>query len=204
MFYKTLAKQIDINLDRLNVSVLSVEGVGFSTYIKILNALHIDWTLRTDNDIMQVPKHDYYRYAGIERGLTYLENTYEVDDEDKKTIKNLKPLIQQIADKNNIPKDVKTAAATLIRILSEYDILIADIDLETDLYRSPLQDSLQKHYGEDKGEKKIIEQMKDKKAINMYDFLKKKKNELKVLSGNKLAAPLQIAKKHIEEKYGAY
>ena len=204
MFYKTLAKQIDINLDRLNVSVLSVEGVGFSTYIKILNALHIDWTLRTDNDIMQVPKHDYYRYAGIERGLTYLENTYEVDDEDKKTIKNLKPLIQQIADKNNIPKDVKTAAATLIRILSEYDILIADIDLETDLYRSPLQDSMQKHYGEDKGEKKIIEQMKDKKAINMYDFLKKKKNELKVLSGNKLAAPLQIAKKHIEEKYGAY
>ena len=204
MFYKTLAKQIDINLDRLNVSVLSVEGVGFSTYITILNALRIDWTLRTDNDIMQVPKHDYFRYAGIERGLVYLEKTWKVEDEDAKAIEELKPKIHQIADKNNIPKDAKTAAAKLIKILSEYDILIADTDLETDLYKSPLQDALTKHYGEDKGEKKIIEQMKDKKAINMYDFLKKKKHELKVLSDNKLAEPLLIAKKRIEEKYGAY
>ena len=33
---------------------------------------------------------------------------------------------------------------------------------------------------------------------------KKKKHELKVLSDNKLATPLLIAKKYIEEKYGAY
>ena len=204
MFYKTLAKQIDINLDRLNVSVLSVEGVGFSTYITILNALRIDWTLRTDNDIMQVPKHDYYRYAGIERGLTYLDKTWKVEEDDEKTIEELKPQIHQIVDKNNISEDAKAAAATLIKILSEYDILIADTDLETDLYNSPLREALKKHYGEDKEGVKIIEQMKDKKAINMYDFLKNKKLELKVLSDDKLAAPLLIAKKRIEEKYGAY
>ena len=204
MFYKTLAKQIDINLDRLNVSVLSVEGVGFSTYITILNALRIDWTLRTDNDIMQVPKHDYYRYAGIERGLTYLDKTWKVEEDEEKTIEELKPQIHQIVDKNNISEDAKAAAATLIKILSEYDILIADTDLETDLYNSPLREALKKHYGEDKEGVKIIEQMKDKKAINMYDFLKNKKLELKALSDDKLAAPLLIAKKRIEEKYGAY
>ena len=82
--------------------------------------------------------------------------------------------------------------------------MIADTDLETDLYNSPLREALKKHYGEDKEGVKIIEQMKDKKAINMYDFLKNKKLELKVLSDDKLAAPLLIAKKRIEEKYGAY
>lgn len=133
-----------------------------------------------------------------------MEKTWEVEDEHEKIIKELKPQIHQIVDKNNIPEEAKTAAATLIKILSKYDILIADTDLETDLYKSPLQNALNKHYGEDKGEEKIIEQMKDKKAINMYDFLKKKKQELKVLSDDKLAEPLLIAKKRIEGMYGAY
>ena len=35
VFYKTLAKQIGIELDRLNISVLSVDGVSFPTYMDI-------------------------------------------------------------------------------------------------------------------------------------------------------------------------
>ena len=38
----------------------------------------------------------------------------------------------------------------------------------------------------------------------MYDFLKKKKNELKVLDSDYISAPLLRAKQYIEDMYGAY
>ena len=203
MFYKTLAKQLDIDLDRLNVSVLSVEGVGFKTYIKILNALKIDWVLRTDNDVMKIPNHETYRYAGVERGLDFLNMTGKIDDADKKKIEKLKSKIHGFANKDNIPKEIKREADELRKVLYDYNILLADIDLETDLYRSPLQNSLKEYYGSD-NEKDVVKQMKDKKAINMYDYLKENKNNLKQLADNKISEPLKIAKKHVEEQYGAY
>lgn len=204
MFYKTLARQLDVNLDRLNVSVLSVEGVGFSTYIKILNALSIEWTLRTDNDIMRIPRKTSYRFAGIERGLRFLEERRHVEEKDKETIRNLSPKINDFPDKDNIPNDVIDAASSLIRILAKYHIYIAAVDLETDLYKSALQGALKLHYGEDMDENTIINQMKDKKAVNMYDFLKKKKQELKVLADDPISMPIVIAKNRIEKMYGSY
>ncbi len=204
MFYKTLAKQLDIDLDRLNISVLSVEGISFKTYIDILNALEIDWVLRTDNDILKIPHHDEYRYAGIERGLSYLEMTFEVDENDKKNIDKLIPMIHGFNNKDNIPNDVKEAADGLIKILGKYDILIANVDLETDLYYSPLQDSLKKYYEDDKGEKDIVAQMKSQKAKNMYDYLKEKKQDLKLLKDDEIAKPLFVAKNFIENMYGTY
>ena len=203
MFYKTLANQLDIDLDRLNVSVMSVEGVGFKTYVEILNALNIDWVLRTDNDILKIPKHDGYRYAGIERGLTFMEMTWQIEDDDEKTIEKFKPLIHGFKDKDNISDEIKQAAEEIRKVLAKYYIQIADDDLETDLYNSPLQDSLQKYYGSEK-EKDVVGQMKDKKAINMYDYLKKKKLDLRLLEGDRLAEPVMIAKRFIENRYGAY
>ena len=73
LLYKTLATQLGLDLDRLNISVLSVEGVDFVTYIRILNAMCIEWSMRTDNDVMKIPKKDEYRFAGIERALACME-----------------------------------------------------------------------------------------------------------------------------------
>lgn len=89
VFYKTLAKQIGIELDRLNISVLSVDGVGFDIYIKILDAMCIYWVTRTDNDIFKVPNKSLYRYAGIERGIGFLLNDFEFDNEDEIIINDL-------------------------------------------------------------------------------------------------------------------
>ena len=204
MFYKTLAKQLDINLDRLNVSVLNVEGVGFIIYINILNALCIDWTLRTDNDILKVKGHDYYRFAGIERGISFLDKSRAITDKEDKEINKLKPIIHHVNDKNKISVDEQAAADSIKKILANYAIFIADDDLETDLYHSKLQEALKSYYGQNQTEGEIIKQMKDKKAINMYDFLKKNKQELKVLATDSIAAPLLVAKKYIEDMYGTY
>lgn len=203
ILYKTLANQIGINLDRLNISVMSVEGVGFTTYLQILNALNIKWAIRTDNDITQIPRAGGYRYSGIERGLSFL-NLISVDPVDKTVVDSLREKMRGFPDKSNIPNDVKGAANTLIEVLEKYNILIAVEGLEEDLFNSPINTNLKEYYGNDLSKDEVIARMKSRKAVNMYEFLKKQKNCLSSLALDRISRPLLIAKDYIENTYGAY
>lgn len=203
VFYKTLAKQIGIELDRLNISVLSVDGVSFPTYMKILNAMHIYWISRTDNDIMKVPRKEEYRYAGIERSISFYLDFCQNEDADVKVIDSERGYLR-FADKNNIPQKSKNAAKKIIELLIEQGVLLAKQGLEEDLYNSPIQDDLKEFYGKELSRDEIIAKMKDRKAINMYEFLKKKKSCLVKLKDDPLALPLIKAKKYIENHYGTY
>lgn len=208
LFYKALAHQMDINLDRMNISVLSVEGVDFVTYIKILDAMDIEWTMRTDNDILKVPKKNEYRYAGIERGIACWDASegcyFEKENEER--IFNEKKRLLRFEDINNIPTESKEAAQWMIAFLSRYCIEIADVDLETDLYESDLRSDLRDYYyeGDPIDDAAVIAKMKDHKAIRMYGFLKAKKDKLVKLKDDKLAEPLTTAVYNIERIYGAY
>ena len=204
VFYKTLAKQIGIGLDRLNISVLSVDGVGFKTYMNILNAMDIYWVSRTDNDIMKIPKKKEYRYAGIERGISFLLDYCNHSNTSEKDIESLKPKLRFRGDKKNVPEESKIAAEKIAVILEQYNILIAKKGLEEDLYNSPIQNELKEFYGSKLSSKEIIHKMKEHKAINMYEFLKKKKTYLSALKEDALALPLINAKNYIEKHYGAY
>lgn len=203
VFYKTLAKQIGIELDRLNISVLSVDGVSFPTYMKILNAMHIYWISRTDNDIMKVPRKEEYRYAGIERSISFYLDFCQNEDADVKVIDSERGYLR-FANKNNIPQKSKNAAKKIIELLTEQGVLLAKQGLEEDLYNSPIQDDLKEFYGKELSRDEIIAKMKDRKAINMYEFLKKKKSCLVKLKDDPLALPLIKAKKYIENHYGTY
>lgn len=204
--YKAMAKEVDIDLDRLNISVISVNGIGFRTYIAIMDAMMIDWVVRTDNDIMKIPKKQAYRYAGIERGLACLDAGCNVPEKDKKKIETKAKLIHGFNDKENIPKDVEDAANWLKDYMEGYDIFIAEKDLETDMINSPLHDALKGYYDEDDElvEDEIVEIMKEQKAINMYEFLKGNRSTLSALTEDDLSLPLRKAKELIEEHYGAY
>lgn len=203
VFYKTLAKQIGIELDRLNISVLSVDGVSFPTYMKILNAMQIYWISRTDNDIMKVPRKDEYRYAGIERSISFYLEFCQHEDADVKIIDSERGNLR-FADKNNIPKKSKNAAKKIAEILTGQDVLLAKQGLEEDFYNSPVQKELKDFYGKDLTDEEVINKMKEHKAINMYDFLKKHKASLKKLKDDPLALPLVSAKEYIERHYGSY
>lgn len=203
VFYKTLAKQIGIELDRLNISVLSVDGVSFPTYMEILNAMHIYWISRTDNDIMKVPRKEEYRYAGIERCISFLLDYCNHSTTDKTTIEKHKAKLR-FKNRDDISTDTQDAVMNIAKILENYDILLAKEGLEEDLYNSPLQDDLKEFYGKELSRDEIIAKMKDRKAINMYEFLKKKKSCLVKLKEDALALPLIKAKKHIEKHYGTY
>lgn len=206
LFFKTLAKQIGIDLDRMNISVLSVDGIDFKTYCKVLNAMGIEWALRTDNDILKVPKKDEYRYAGIGRALACLEECCIINEKDKDTIDKNKKLLRGFDNPEDIPEENKKAAEWFINFLDDYDIQLADVDLETDMLNSSLQDSLKEYYDEDgeMSDREIIEEMKKHKALNMYNFLKKNKEQLHLLKDDKLATMLIKAKEYIESHYGTY
>ena len=74
------------------------------------------------------------------------------------------------------------------------------------MLNSSLQDSLKEYYDEDgeMSDREIIEEMKKHKALNMYNFLKKNKEQLHLLKDDKLATMLIKAKEYIESHYGTY
>ena len=204
IFYKTLAKQIDIDLDRLNISILSVEGVGFKVYVKILDALKIEWVARTDNDIIKIPQKNEYRFAGVERGIELVKQSFIIEKEDTKIISDNAPNLRGFSSKEHIPEQSQNSAMKLREILEKYNIFIADVDLETDLCNSSLKGELKKAYGDTLTDDCLIKKMKGHKATNMFDFLRKHKENLKMLEDDDLAKPLLIAKEYIEERYGTY
>lgn len=204
IFYKTLAPQIGIDLDRLNISILSVEGVGFKVYAKILDALNIEWIARTDNDINKIKDHEAYRFAGVERGLALIEQSFIIGKSDQNIISDNKPKIHGFASKEKIPQEVLKAVNELRDMLIEYNVYVADVDLETDLCKGPLKVSLKDKYGKDLSDEALVGKMKAHKAINMYDFLQNNKKDLSILKDDYIAMPLWVAKKIVEDKYGTY
>ncbi|MBU1667300.1 AAA family ATPase [bacterium] len=144
LFYKALAKAIDIDLDRLNISILMVDGIGFKPYIRVLNLLQIPWVMRTDNDIFETAKNStLFRYAGITRSLGIYEKfkqKVEYSEDIKNDIKNISGFTKPIAGA------IKESASNLIRFVEPFDIFLSQNDLEQDLVNSPLFPKLQEFF----------------------------------------------------------
>ena len=203
MLYKTLANQIGINLDRMNISILCVNGVDFVTYVKILEAMEIRWSLRTDNDEILVPKTNLIRFAGIERGIDCFMVTQEFDTDEDKQLFNYHRKHLRYTVGEGIPEEVSKAVEWFKEFLDNHYIEIADKDLETDLYYSKLHDVLKEYYDSDGKmmDDDIIRAMKSRKAINMYQFLKANKGRLNMLIDSSIVTPLMDAREVIEGIY---
>ena len=144
LFYKALARAIDIDLDKLNISILMVDGIGFQPYIRVLNLLQIPWVMRTDNDIFETPpKSEKFRYAGIQRSLTIYEKFKKIDDYTSSTIQDKEKISDFIKP---IDSDVKTSSSNLINFLEPFDIFLAQNDLEQDIANSSLFPKLQEFF----------------------------------------------------------
>lgn len=196
LFYKTLSKQIGIDLDRLNISILMVDGIGFSTFIRILNCLEIEWVLRTDNDIFKVLKKPEYRYAGIQRCIGLCRKHFAEDETSGKILEVNEANLKGFDDIK--PKAINIKSANIIiKDLERYKMFLSNIDLENDLFNSILNEDLI-NYFEDLEESEIIPAMQERKATFMYDFLKNKKDKLSKLSTDPIAKPLLRCKSIIE------
>ncbi|KYG91991.1 hypothetical protein A0U40_03365 [[Bacillus] sp. KCTC 13219] len=200
LFYTALAKQLNIDLDRLNVSIISVNGVGFKPYIKICLALDIPFVLRTDNDIFNKTKKignnnvEFSFQGGISRVMGIYTELLQTEDnqgliEYWKTYQ-LKNEWLKIKQHPQVAKDL---ANNIIQQVEKNNIYISQVDLENDLANSNLFSSLKKFYST-RTIKSTVNKMQKAKAENMLKFLKAHFDDLKYLSDDKISEPLKKIK----------
>lgn len=171
LFYTALSREIGVDIDRLNISILAVEGVGFKPYVAICEALKIPWVLRTDNDIFSKPtknpESDYY--AGISRIAGILSQTQNENEEINLYWKQHEAENEWIHGKN--PTKEANDLNNNFRIqATNYGLYLSEVDLETDLAKSSLYDDLKKHYNKRKCST-LVKAMQKHKAQNMMRFL---------------------------------
>ena len=201
LFYNALAKELRIDLDRLNISIIAVEGVGFKPYVAVCNALNIPWVLRTDNDIFAKPTKNPTKnyYAGISRIMGILEEILEGTDNSLYDYWNQHNAENEWTYKAT-PPATATALNSYVRTQAvSYGLYVSDIDLETDLANSPLQSTLLTHYSKS-AVSTLVKAMQTKKAENMMHFLSQNHSSLSCLSGNNIVLPLNDLKGKVEER----
>ncbi|WP_017471509.1 ATP-dependent nuclease [Amphibacillus jilinensis] len=200
LFYKALAIDLGIDLDKYNISILMVDGVGFEPYIDVLNNLDINRVIRTDNDIFKVPKKDYYLFSGVLRGIKIYQNYWERNSEMDKLIDEKKETLIGTNDRENLTIDELDTIARFKRHLMEHDIYLSNRDLEYDLIDSQIRPILYDYYKEDDDES-IIKAMQKSKATSMFNFLLTNQGKLSVLRDSYIADPLWRCKEYAEGLY---
>lgn len=202
LFYKALAVDIGIDLDKYNISILMVDGVGFEPFIDVLNNLNISWVIRTDNDIIKVPYQDYFYYSGISRCVKIVENhcCYEDTDPINQLISTKKHLLGKINSRENLIDSEIELGQEFAGALEDMDMYLSNIDLENDILNSPLRKAVEIYYGE-KDYEGLLKKMQKSKATFMYDFLYKNQGRLKVLLDDDLSLPLVRCTEIVEEMF---
>ena len=188
IFYTALSGSLGIDLDRQNLSIISVEGVGFKKYVQVCIALGIPFVLRTDNDIFAIPKTNRYRYAGIQRAIDLLDilpTSPERDD----AITHSKIDVQLLEWDGANPEQANIdAGKRIIEKLEPCGIYLSEKDLETDLANSDIANQLLGHY-DVSNVSDLIAKMQQRKAENMHCFISNVIG-LDRLADNSLAEPL--------------
>lgn len=185
LFYRVLARELGIDLDRLNVSILSVDGVGFDVYGRLLTALAIPFVIRTDNDVFKTPRTDTFRFAGILRSVE-LARTYRRDF-DPAHAGNLE-LLSGFFNPEQIPEDSQRVATDMRALLAQYGIFVARKDLEHDLCAAHTGPVLE--YTGEQTLEAAVKSMQSAKANFMFGFLQAQSETLSKLVNSDLAAPL--------------
>ena len=204
ILYSALAQELGLDLDRRNISILSVEGIGFKPYVAVCDALNIPWVLRTDNDIFKIPKSKPAKlhYAGISRVIGIAEICYENTDKLLKYWKEHESENEWFIDAVN-PKSVPDIAKKLnehIRTqVNRYGLFLSDIDLENDLAKSAVSDDLKEYY-DISDINNLVKTMQNRKAENMLDFLSEKHSKLSLLKEDRICDPLNALILKVEEK----
>lgn len=103
------------------IYILSVEGVGFSQYCKILNALKIKWIVKTDNDLRRPRgKSDYVAYGFQRCNKIIGEETLPIQSYPDDSIANKRTLY---AENKEALDDIRANCG----------IFLSVVDLENDL-----------------------------------------------------------------------
>ena len=185
IFYQALAGAINLDIDRWNISVISVEGVGFAPYASLLRTLEIPYVIRTDNDVHKVGGKNEYRCVGILRALRLCQDYVDGWDEERIDADTRGALIG-LSD----PEDPQAReAADICRdVVAQCGVLVAQRDLEHDLCDELPDEFMAFTEADDRAS--AIEQFSQRKASNMFAFVREHADPLAALRDSWLAQPL--------------
>lgn len=136
--------------------ILSVGGIGFETYFKILDKLKIYNAIKTDNDLRIIKGTGTYSVLGFSRcnnytGIDLLPNNRIVDNSTSSKRKLYEDNIEQL---NNIRE--------------EYNIFLSKSDLENDLDEI-MHDELVEYLGEED----VVAYLQSSKHYHMVELIEK-------------------------------
>ncbi len=176
LFYEELAKQLSLDLDFHNISILSVDGIQFKVYCNILDAMEIPWVLRTDNDVSGIKNSLNKRATGINRCFSLMG------------LPNAPDYTAGIESQHLVDNGVWQNASNQI---NPHGMYLSKVDLENDLALE-LGAQLLAYSG--KGNiTDAVKYLQSKKAIRMREFLSENTAALSGIGGGELAKPIHHA-----------
>ena len=188
ILYTALAHQLNKDLDKLNISILSVDGVGFKPYIEVCTQLEIPYAVRTDNDIFKVKGKRSWYAAGIRRIADIAQSFIE-----DKSLQNLINCCKDSftwQDEPVMPENNKRGLLKLISAFKKHGLYLSKCcDLEADLVSSPLATELMSFF-EQLNPQETRKTMQQRKAENMFSFIASNP-DLSSLIDDPLSEPLK-------------
>ncbi len=178
LFYAALARAHGYDLDHSNVSLLSVDGVAFEVYKRVLDALEIPWAVRTDNDISNIligprgAQEVHRNLAGMNRALS---------------LAGMPPQLHRSQPYDHAASLADGTWQTVSAFVAPHGIFLSQIDLENDIAVE-----LPALLNGFKGHELIqaIAYMQGKKAIRMQEFVEHCGPQLRVQINGHLLKPL--------------
>lgn len=167
LIYKYISSKLDINLEKYNIMIVPVDGIGFKPYAKLLDRLSIPYAVRTDNDIVINSKNKKIYYSGINR---------LIDLHNEKIMKNDWISKEKFSNLNS-----EKLSSESLKLYQKYKkdfmdegLFISEKDLENDLSNIDfLSDYIKQNYN---GKDEFVKYLQNSKAKNMYDFIYEIKN----------------------------
>ena len=167
LLYKYISDKLDINLEKYNIMIVPVDGIGFKPYAKLLDRLSIPYAVRTDNDIIINSKNKKIYYSGINR---------LIDLHNEKIMKNDWISKEEFSNLNS-----EKLSSESLKLYQKYKkdfmdegLFISEKDLENDLSNIDfLSDYIKQKYN---GKDEFVKYLQNSKAKNMYDFIDEIKN----------------------------
>lgn len=178
LFYAALARAHGYDLDHSNVSLLSVDGVAFEVYKRVLNALEIPWAARTDNDISDIligprgAQEVRRNLAGMNRALS---------------LAGMPPQPHRSQTYDHAASLADGTWQTVSTSVAPHGIFLSQIDLENDI-AAELPTLLNGFKGHELIQ--AIAYMQGKKAIRMQEFVEHCGPQLRVQINGHLLKPL--------------
>lgn len=166
LLFKYILTKLGIDIEKYNIMVISVEGVGFKPYIKLLNKLSIPYTIRTDNDIYASSNGKYYCY-GINRLIDCFNEVNTLENQLSKDV------FSEL-ESNELSEIQKECFDNTLVKLNNSGLFLSSKDLENDLAATDfIKDYIIEKYD---SVDKFISKLQASKANNMYHLIDELKN----------------------------